>query len=443
MRASSYRSFSRFLLVVAALSWCSGTLAQPLQKPLVEVVAFGVAPVTGADADARLRPGPGDVIHRLPSGSPPRGEQQDFETRILSGETWPALFRRLGERLDSELLKGGAVAEAHASLLPTAVPGKFVRARLFPDGGAVQIDYVLAAEETYAILLNGDAAQVRRNVSDPRLIERMRADVSKASLFTATDAIGLPEEIVLQLAEIFSDEVDFHQELHHGYRCTLVYEVHYREGHIERAGRILAAEFVIRNRRLQAYYFDDGIGRTGYFNETGKSMRRTFRKSPVEFTRITSGYTLARFHPILGLWRAHRGVDYAAPLGTNVVATAAGTVEFVGDRRELGNTVILRHYGRYLSYYGHLKDFANGLAPGNKVEKGQVIGFVGMTGLATGPHLHFEFHVENAAGQTISMPVPPDVLEEPPVKTPALFDAIQTYRNQLQVAQNAHVVVLE
>lgn len=441
MRASFVSLFSCFLLVVAAVLGFSGAGAQPLQRPLIEVVAFGVAPVSGADA--RLRPGPDDVIHRLPSRAPEHGPQQEFETRVLSGETWPDLIRRLGERLDSDALRSGAGAAGRTGLLPAPVPGKYLRARLLPESGAAQIDYIVEADEAYTITLNSGAVQVRRHASDTRLVDRMRADVSKASLFTATDAIGLPEEIVLQLAEIFSDEIEFHRELHHGYRSTLVYEVHYREGHIERAGRILAAEFVIRNRRLQAYYFEDGQGRAGYFNETGKSMHRTFRKSPVEFTRITSGYTLARFHPILGLWRAHRGVDYAAPLGTKVVATAAGTVEFLGDRGELGNTVILRHFGRFLSYYGHLNGFAEGLAVGSKVDKGQVIGYVGMTGLATGPHLHFEFHVEDASGKTISMPVPPEVLEEPPVESLAFFEAVRTYRNQLQVAQNAHVIVLD
>jgi murein DD-endopeptidase MepM/ murein hydrolase activator NlpD len=443
MRIPFPRSRSRFLLTLAIASWCWSAFAQLPQHPLIEVVAFGVAPVSGADADARLRPGPDDIIHRQLSAPSVGGEQQEFETRVLAGEAWPDLFRRLGERLGSEMLTGEFGVTSAAEPLPTPVAGKYLRARLLPGSNGVQVDYVAGADETYAILLNGEAMQVRRSAGDPRLVDRMRADVSKASLFTATDAIGLPEEIVLQLAEIFSDEVDFHQELHHGYRCTLVYEVHYREGHIERAGRILAAEFVIRNRHLGAYYFDDGLGRSGYFSESGKSMHRSFRKSPVEFTRITSGYTLARFHPILGLWRAHRGVDYAAPLGTKVVATAAGTVEYVGDRGELGNTVILRHYGRFLSYYGHLNEFANGLAVGNKVQKGQVIGSVGMTGLATGPHLHFEFHVEDASGQTISMEVPPDVLEEPPIASPAFFAVVQTYRDQLQVAQNAHVVVLE
>jgi len=171
-------------------------------------------------------------------------------------------------------------------------------------------------------------------------------------------------------------------------------------------------------------------------------MKKMFRKSPVEFSRVTSDYTLARFHPILGLWRAHRGVDYAAPLGSRVLATAGGTVEFVGMHGELGNLVILQHQNRFLTYYGHLNGFAAGLAPGAKVEGGQLIGYVGMTGLATGPHVHYEFRVRNSAGEWVSVPAPEQV-EAPHLDSPAYFRAIESYRGQLDLAANAHFVILD
>jgi murein DD-endopeptidase MepM/ murein hydrolase activator NlpD len=217
--------------------------------------------------------------------------------------------------------------------------------------------------------------------------------------------------------------------------------VHYREGQIDHAGKILAVDLVIQSRRLQAYYFDDGKG-GGYYSETGKSMKKLFRKSPVEFSRVTSDYTLARFHPILGLWRAHRGVDYAAPRGSKVVATADGTVDFMGERGELGKLVILQHQNRFLTYYGHLDGFASGLASGSPVQSGQVIGYVGMTGLATGPHLHYEFHTRNAGGEWISIPAPERV-EAPPVDSSAYFKAMESYRGQLALATNAHFVILD
>jgi murein DD-endopeptidase MepM/ murein hydrolase activator NlpD len=254
-------------------------------------------------------------------------------------------------------------------------------------------------------------------------------------LFTATDAIGLPEGIALQLAEIFSDNVDFHRELHVGYRCVLVYEVLYKDGHIEGPGRILAAEVEIRNRRLQAFYYDDGRSAV---RRTGASLG-TFRRRSV-FARFRS--TSARFHPILGLWRAHRGTDYAAPIGTKVLATADGAVEFIGTRGEFGNLLILNHSDKFQTHYGHLNGFARGLSQGSKVEKGQAIGFVGMTGLATGPHLHYEFRVNKGAGLWVSVP-PPDVIENPPLTHEVYFHAVRSYQGQFQVAQRAHLVILD
>jgi hypothetical protein len=410
-------------------------------QPLVEVVAFGVAPVMAAADDPGARPRPGDVLYHAAPTAP--DAQNQVATRALFGETWTGLFQRVADKLNPGVLSSAGVT-SRIALLPALESGKYVRLRSIDGGAKVEIDYVVQAEQAYSITLSTAGIQVRPRASDPRVAERMRADPAKASLFTATDAIGLPDNIVLQLAEIFADNVDFHHELHHGYRCTIVYEVFYREGHIDHAGRILAAEFVIRNQRLQAFYFNDGRARDGYYSETGKSLKKAFRRSPVEFSRITSDYTLARFHPVLGLWRAHRGIDYAAPLGSKVMATAEGMVEFAGDRGELGNLVILRHYGRFLTYYGHLSAFARDLAAGSKVEKGQVIGFVGMTGLTTGPHVHYEFRVDNGSTDGLGIPVPPpDFLEEPPAQSEAFFRAVQTYRDKFQTVQKAHFVVLE
>lgn len=437
------------LAVAAAESMTHAHASESLQReqlsrqPLIEVAAFGVAPVSGVAEDSRLRPKPGDILHRQEAPGLEQGRQLEIETRVLFGESWLDLFNRVGDKLNSGAPASPAVT-GRIDVLPALEPGKYLRVRSIPASQAVEIEYVIKAEEAYSITLNPAGVQVRRHTSDPRLVERMRADASKASLFTATDAIGLPEGIVLQLAEIFSDDVDFHRELHLGYRCTIVYEVLYREGYIDRPGRILAAEFLIRNRRLQAFSFDDSRGRAGYYTETGKSMKKTFRRTPVEFSRVTSDYTLARFHPILGLWRAHRGIDYAAPLGSKVIATAEGVVDFMGERGELGNLVILRHYGRFLTYYGHLNGFAKGLAMGSKVEKGQIVGYVGMTGLATGPHVHYEFRVEDGSGNGIGISIPPpDVLDEPPAQSEAFFKAVQAYRDKLQVAQNAHFVILD
>jgi murein DD-endopeptidase MepM/ murein hydrolase activator NlpD len=167
-----------------------------------------------------------------------------------------------------------------------------------------------------------------------------------------------------------------------------------------------------------------------------------FRRTPLEFTRITSDYTLARFHPILGVWTAHRGVDYAAPAGTKIMSVADGVVAFAGPRGGYGNLVILRHQDRFLTYYAHMNAFAPGLAVGNKIAQGETIGFVGMTGLATGPHLHFEFHVRSAAGDWTSVPAP-DVIDTAITAAPGFAAKVQSYRHSLAVVDHGNLLILE
>ena len=275
----------------------------PLSQPVVEVAVFRVAPVGPVAAgatDARAK-----AI--LPEGKPfspgaasaGKGERI-IEVRAQKSESWDDLFQRIAIMLSAELPAGAA--QTRQVSMPQLLPGKYLRAKAAFDD-RIEIEYIVTPQEAYALLLSGTTLQVRALVGDTRLIESMRADPSKASLFTATDAIGLPESIALQLTEIFAGEVDFLRELHQGYRCALVYEAHYREGFIENSGRILAVELEVGKRQYRAYYAQDTQGRNAYFDVNGKSTQRLFRRSPLEFTRITSDFTLARFHPILGVWR--------------------------------------------------------------------------------------------------------------------------------------------
>jgi len=425
-------------LAIALLALGNASVAAT--QPLIEVAAFGAAPVSELATAGREKPRAGDYLLR-PDGAPgTRLADNEIETRVLAGETWVDLFSRANQQLQSETLRQLSSIRGLGGL-PALLPGKYVRLRSGGESRRVEVDYVAGTDESYSIVVHPDGVQVQRQASDPKLVEKMRSDPAKASLFTATEAIGLPEAIVLQLVEIFAGDVDFHRELHLGYRCTIAYEVHYRDGHIDQPGRILAVEFVVRNRRLQAYWFDDGNG-GGYYTEGGRSMRKVFRRSPVEFSRVTSEYTLARFHPILGTWRAHRGTDYAAPIGSRVLATADGAVEFIGEQGEFGNLVILEHQNQFLTYYAHLQGFAPGLTLGSRVQGGQVIGYVGMTGLATGPHVHYEFRVRSGSGEWVSVPAP-DTVEAPPMNSPMFFKAVDRYRDQLQVAANAHFVILD
>lgn len=223
---------------------------------------------------------------------------------------------------------------------------------------------------------------------------RLGSGSIRSSLFAATDDAGLPDAVASQLAEIFSTDIDFHRELRKGDTFAVVYESLSADGETvpwgEGVGRVLAAEFVNAGRTHQAVWFVDSQGRGGYFGPDGLSRRRAFLASPLEFSRVTSGFAM-RFHPLQKSWRAHLGVDYGAPTGTPVRAVGDGVVKFAGRQNGYGNVVEVQHAADRSTLYAHLSRID--VHKGQRVDQGTPIGAVGATGWATGPHLHFEFRV--------------------------------------------------
>jgi murein DD-endopeptidase MepM/ murein hydrolase activator NlpD len=212
-----------------------------------------------------------------------------------------------------------------------------------------------------------------------------------SSLFAAGTAAGLRDITTMQLAEIFRWDVDFVLDLREGDSFKVVYEQLERDGKVLADGEILAAEFINDGKRFRAVRYVNADGRADFYTPEGVSLRKAFLKAPVQFSRISSVFNPNRRHPVLNTIRAHRGVDYAAPTGTPVKAAGAGRILFRGVKGGFGNVVEIQHGGRVVTRYGHLSRFAQNMGAGRKVEQGEVIGYVGMTGLATGPHLHFEY----------------------------------------------------
>ncbi|MDR2214895.1 MAG: peptidoglycan DD-metalloendopeptidase family protein, partial [Nevskiaceae bacterium] len=212
-----------------------------------------------------------------------------------------------------------------------------------------------------------------------------------SSLFVAGTAAGLRDATILQLAEIFRWDVDFVLDLRQGDSFSVVYEKLLREGEYVGDGRIVAAEFINDGKRFRAVRFEGADGKADYYAPDGRGLRKSFLKAPVQFSRISSVFNPRRKHPVLNTIRAHKGVDYAAPSGTPVKAAGAGRVRFRGVNGGFGNLVEIEHSGGVVTRYGHLSRFASGLKAGMHVDQGQLIGYVGKTGLATGPHLHFEY----------------------------------------------------
>ena len=271
---------------------------------------------------------------------------------------------------------------------------------------------------------------------------RLASGTIQSSLFAATDDARIPDAVAVQLAEIFAGDIDFHRALRKGDRFSVVYETLEADGEPLRSGRVLSAEFVNNGKTYQAMWFHDplavaadataaGRPKGGYYTLDGQSLRRSFLASPMEFSRVTSGFKM-RFHPILQSWRAHLGVDYAAPTGTPVRSVGDGVVEFAGVQNGFGNVVFVKHRNNNTTVYAHLSrvDVRRGQAVG----QAQVVGAVGSTGWATGPHLHFEFRVNGQHQDPLTIAKQSEAV---PVSTAqkASFDRLAlSVRQQLQLA---------
>jgi murein DD-endopeptidase MepM/ murein hydrolase activator NlpD len=228
------------------------------------------------------------------------------------------------------------------------------------------------------------------------------------SLFVAARAAGVSPEIILRLAnDIFGWDIDFALDIQPGDRFNLIYEQKFRDGQYIGDGRILAADFVNAGTVHRAVYYESADGKIAdYFSPDGRSMRRQFLRAPLDFTRISSNFDPRRHHPILNMIRAHKGVDYAAPTGTIIKAAGDGRVSFVGTKGGYGRVVILEHGGGISTLYGHMSRFARAVNDGTRVKQGTTIGYVGSSGAATGPHLHYEYRINgmHKNPRTVSLP---------------------------------------
>ncbi len=237
----------------------------------------------------------------------------------------------------------------------------------------------------------GDKFSSRVETAQMTVSSRLAGGVINSSLFAATDASNIPDGVAVQMAELFSGNIDFRRSLRKGDRFSVVYETLEADGEPLSSGRVLSAEFVNNGKTHQAIWFQEPSAAKGsYYTLDGESMRRAYLTSPVEFSRVTSGFKM-RMHPILKTWRAHLGTDFAAPTGTAVRTVGDGVVEFAGVQNGFGNVVFVKHRNQHVTVYAHLSRID--VRQGQSVDQGQTLGAVGSTGWATGPHLHFEFRV--------------------------------------------------
>lgn len=325
--------------------------------------------------------------------------------QVRRDDTLASLIERLNIRnADAiDFLRRNPAASGLASGLR---PSNSIQAQTNQDGELLKLQYQIGSNSTLNIerTESGYRAQTIEPVLETHSVLKS-ADI-KSSLFGATDAADIPDQIALQLVDIFSSEIDFHSDLRSGDHFVVIYEASYNNGELIKTGQILAAEFINKGNTYRAVLYRNPEGQFSYYTPEGKSLHKSFLRSPLEFSRISSGFSLGRFHPILQKIRAHKGVDYAAPSGTRIKASADGAVAFAGVKGGYGNVIVLQHQNGISTVYGHLSHFAAGLRTGMKVAQGEIIGFVGMSGLATGPHLHYEFLLNGQQRDPLKVALP-------------------------------------
>ncbi len=335
--------------------------------------------------------------------------------RIGKGETLASIFKQQG--LSPTLLHRIVNSSKAAKGLARINPGQELRFGLDSNNQLQELVLQrtrISSLEVRRVEDDFDAREVSRPVE-----KRYAATtgIIETSLFVDGQKAGLSDTQIMELAQIFGWDIDFALELREGDQFHVIYEEQYLDDEKYRNGPIVAAEFINRGKVYKAVRYTDKAGDTSYYDTEGNAKRRAFIRTPVKFGRISSRFTRKRWHPVLKRWRSHKGVDYAAPRGTPVKATGNGKVVFRGRKGGYGNVIFLRHGGKYTTVYGHLSRFAKGLKKGQSVKQGQIIGYVGSTGLATGPHLHYEFrvHGKHVNPLTVKLPksmrLPKDELE--------------------------------
>jgi len=380
---------------------------------LLAVTAFATAPLS-----EQALPPPQMVAESLRSAN----SVFDFNDTVVKvesirrGESMASLLARMDliDRGLAEFVRKDPLARKSFQLFPGRLAmaevdgyGKIQRFVLRTGG----LDETSArSPKRFVIVREGDSFHVREQLlALDRGIETRAAEI-QSSLFAATDHAGIPESVAANIADIFGGDIDFHRDLRKGDRLRVMYETLREPGGLDMPtpGRILGIEFFNAGRRFEGFWFDadeGGEGSGAYYDSKGQSLKKAFLRNPVEFSRVSSGFSGSRLHPIFQQWRAHRGVDFAAPHGTRVRAAGDGTVDFVGWYRGYGNMVVIKHRDRTETVYAHLQSFAEAIRPGYRVQQGETLGEVGSTGWATGPHLHYELRIngEHVDPLTVAM----------------------------------------
>ena len=310
---------------------------------------------------------------------------------VSRGDTLSTIFGQVG--LSAGLLHEMLSSSKEARQLGRLREGQELDFHFSPDGQLERLSSPLSQLETIQIQKTDAGYQFERVLADPEMRQAYAHATITSSLFDAANQAGLSHSLIMDLANVFGYDIDFAMDIREGDEFDVLYEQKTLNGQIVGSGAILAARFVNRGTTYTAIRYTTSRGESGYYTADGNNVRKAFIRTPVDFARISSRFSKGRKHPILNKIRAHKGVDYAAPRGTPIKAAGDGKVILAGTKGGYGNTVVIQHGSRYRTLYAHMQGFAKNVRSGSTVKQGQIIGYIGTTGLSTGPHLHYEFQV--------------------------------------------------
>lgn len=348
-----------------------------------------------------------EIIAQISASSPAKAADHApllWETlTVKSGDSFSSLMERAGFSTQAwyEVINLGSATKALTQLRV----GDFLKV-VKSDQRVHALDFKLNAENTLQVRRKDGSLSANTHVTPIERRTVSATGVIENAFYNAANKAQLPDNIIMELADLFAWDINFALDTRAGDNFSVLYEEKYQNGKRIGTGNILAAEFVNKGKSYRTVRYTDANNKTNYYTPDGRSMRRAFLRSPVHFTRISSKFNPNRLHPIYKTRRPHRGVDYAAPRGTPIMSAGDGVVTFSGVKTGYGNVVIIKHGERYSTLYAHMNSFAKGMRRGKRVTQGQMIGRVGSTGWATGPHLHYEFQVDGSHRNPLTVKLP-------------------------------------
>lgn len=415
-----------FLVALPSMDAEAKRVTIPLELTSVskEMIAFGKDDLSAdpllviqdsasgkADSDILTRvtsfmakPDQGPLVVPIKEGAPEVKKSEWTSVTVKSGDTLSTIFQGIG--LPASTLHSVINSSKDAKDLSRIRVGQVFDFKLDDNGELLSFRSKRGALETITVERAENGFTYNNDVIEPDLRRRVASGVVNDTLSGSAQDIGIPRSLMGQLTSVFGYDIDFARQTRKGDRFDILYEEKHVDGKVIGTGNILAARYVNGNSTYTAVRYTNAAGNTNYYRQDGTSMKRAFIRTPVESARISSRYNPNRRHPVLNKIRAHKGVDYAAPTGTPIKASGDGRIVHVGNKGGYGRTIVIKHGNTYQTLYAHMHRYANGMKVGTHVKQNQVIGYVGSTGLATGPHLHYEFLVNGRHVDPLGIKLP-------------------------------------